>query len=69
VHGALRSQKRFFLRAKRGLCNDGRSALKSKGTVEKLCYYKFSFFIEIKFVSLVRIITDSLTYTWMYRVE
>ena len=30
--------------------------------VEKLCYYKFSIFIEINYVSVVRIIIDSLTY-------
>ena len=30
--------------------------------VEKLCYYEFSIFIEIKFVSVVRIIIDSRTY-------
>ena len=29
--------------------------------VEKLCYYKFYSFIEIKFVSVVRIIIDSTT--------
>ena len=30
--------------------------------VEKWCYYKFSIFIEINFVSVARIIIDSLTY-------
>jgi hypothetical protein len=30
--------------------------------VEKLCYYKLSIFIEIKFVSVLRIITDSPMY-------
>ena len=29
--------------------------------VEKLCYYRFIVFIEIKFVSVVRIIIGSLT--------
>jgi hypothetical protein len=30
--------------------------------VEKWCYYKFSIFIKIKFVWVLRIITDSPTY-------
>ena len=30
--------------------------------VEKWCYYKFSIFIEIKFLSVLRIIIDSHTY-------
>jgi hypothetical protein len=30
--------------------------------VEKRCYYKLSIFIEIKFVSVLRIIIDSPTY-------
>ena len=30
--------------------------------VEKWCYYKFSIFIEIKFISVLRIIIDSPTY-------
>ena len=35
--------------------------------VEKWCYYKFSIFIEIKFVSVVRIIIDSLTHNVVIR--
>ena len=34
--------------------------------VEKLCYYKFSVFIEIKFASVVRVIIDSLSFTVLY---
>ena len=34
---------------------------KQRDYVEKLCYYKFSVFIKIKFVSVVRIIIDSPT--------
>ena len=33
--GSLFGQKPFLLKAKRSLCNDGSSALKSKGTVLK----------------------------------
>ena len=36
--------------------------------VEKWCYCKFYIFIEIKFVSVVRIITDSLTYIF-YNIQ
>ena len=37
--------------------------LKMHGTTINVCYYKFSIFIEIKFVSVVRIVIDSPTYT------
>ena len=36
--------------------------------VEKLCYYKFSIFIEINFVSVVRKIIDSPTYYQMHTI-
>jgi hypothetical protein len=35
---------------------------KQEDCVEKLCYYKFSIFVEIKIVSVLRIIIDSPTY-------
>ena len=35
---------------------------KQEDCIERWCYYKFSVFIEIKFVSALRIIIDSLTY-------
>jgi hypothetical protein len=35
---------------------------KQEDCVEKWCYYKSSIFIEIKFVSVLRIIIDSFTY-------
>ena len=64
MRGSLLRQKLFFF-------SEGIEKLvqvwkkcieKQGGYVEKLCYYMFSIFIEIKIVSVLRIIIDSPTY-------
>ena len=52
----------FFSEGKEKLLQRWKKCNEKQGDyVEKWCYYKFSIFIEIKFVSVVRIIIDSLT--------
>jgi len=64
VHAWLAAQpKMFFSEGIKKLVQWWKKCIEKKGDyVEKLCYYKFSIFIEIKFVSVVPIITDSPTY-------
>ena len=59
--GSLLSQKPFFFsEGVKKLVQGWKRCIEKHGDyVEKLCYYKFSIFIEIKFVSVVRIIIDS----------
>jgi hypothetical protein len=58
MRGSLLSRKPSFLRASGSLCNDGPSALKSKGTVLKNDVNVFSICIEIKFIATLQIIID-----------
>ena len=63
MRGSLISQKHFFFVGIKKLVQRWKKCIEKQGDyVEKLCYYKFSIFIEIKFVSVVRIIIDSHTY-------
>ena len=53
----------FFFEGIKKLVQRWKRCIEKHGDyVEKWCYYKFSIFIEIKFVSVVRIIIDSPTY-------
>ena len=62
MHGSLLSQKYFFSEGIKKLVQRRKKCIEKQGDyVEKLCYCKFSIFIEIKFVYVVRIIIDSLT--------
>ena len=61
MRGSLLSQKQFFFpEGIKKLVQRWKKCIEKQGDyVEKCCYYKFSIFIEIKFVSVVRIIIDS----------
>ena len=61
---SLLSQKHiFFSEGIKKLVQRWKKCIEKHGDdLEKCCYYTFSIFIEIKFVSVVRIIIDSLTY-------
>ena len=62
MRGSLLSQKHFFSEGiKKPVQRWKKWILKQGDYVEKYCYYNFSIFIEIKFVSVVRIIIDSFT--------
>ena len=53
----------FFSEGIKRLVQRWKKCIEKQGDcVEKLCYYKFSVFTEIKFVCVVRIIIDSCTY-------
>jgi len=64
VHAWLAAQPNmFFSQGIKKLVQRWKKCIEKQGNyVEKLCYYKFSIFIEIKFVSVVLIIIDSSTY-------
>ena len=64
MRGSLLSPKHFFFHEGiKKLVQRWKKCIEKQGDyVEKLCYHKFSIFIEIKFVSVARIIIDSLTY-------
>ena len=64
VHAWLAAQpKSFFFEGIKKLVQRWKKCTEKQGDyVEKWCYCKFSIFIEIKFVSVARIIIDSLTY-------
>ena len=67
MRGSLLSQKHFFSDGIKKLVLRWKKCIEKQGDyVEKWCYYKFYIFIEIKFVSVVRIIVDSLTYIHMH---
>ena len=54
--------KTFFSEGIKKLVQQWKKCIETQGDyVEKLCYYKFSVFIEMKFVSVVRIIIVSPT--------
>ena len=51
--------KTFFSEGIKKFVQRWKKCIEKQGDyVEKCCYYKFSIFIEIKFVSVVRIIID-----------
>ena len=64
VHAWLTAQPNFFFPEgiKKFVQRWKKCTEKQGDYVEKWCYCKFSLFIEIKFVSVVRIIIDSPTY-------
>ena len=63
MRGSLLSQKHFFSDSIKKLVLRWKKCIEKQGDyVEKLYYHKLSIFIEIKFVSVVRIIVDSPTY-------
>ena len=64
VHAWLAVQpKTFFSESIKKLVQRWKKCIEKRGDyAEKLCYHKFSIFIEINFVSVVRIIIDSLKY-------
>ena len=64
VHVWLAAQpKTFFSEGIKKLVQRWKKCIEKQGDyVEKWYYCKFSIFIEIKFVSVVRIIIDSFTY-------
>ena len=64
MRGSLLGQKYiFFSEGKKKFVQRWKKCIEKHGDyVEKLCYCKFSIFIEIKFISVVRIIIDSTTY-------
>ena len=69
VHAWLAAQPKtfFFSEGIKKLVQRWKKCIENQGDyVEKWCYYKFYIFIEIKFVSVVRIIIDSLTYIYIY---
>jgi len=54
------SAKNLFSVSIRKLVQGWKKCIEKQGDyVEKLCYYKFSVFIEINFVSILQIIIDS----------
>ena len=58
--GSLISQKYFYSEDIKKFAQRWKKCVEKHGDyVEKLCYYKFSIFIEIKFLSVVRIIIGS----------
>ena len=61
AHAWLAAQpKTFFSEGIKKLEQWWKKCIEKQGdNAEKWCYYKFSIFIEIKFVSVVRIIIDS----------
>ena len=62
MRGSLLSQKQFISEGIKKLVQRWKKCIEKQGDyVEKWCYCKFSIFIEIKFVSVVRIIIDSPT--------
>ena len=67
MRGLLLSQKTFFFsEGIKKLVQRWKKCIEKQGDyVEKLCYPKFSIFIEITFVSVVRIINDSPTYPYL----
>ena len=64
TRGLLLSQKTFFFsEGIKKLVQQWKKCTEKHGDyVEKLCFYKFSVFIETKFVSVVRLNIDSHTY-------
>ena len=65
MHAWLAAQPKifFFSEGIKKLVQRWKKCIEKQGDyVEKLCYYKFSIFIAVKFVSVVRIIIDSPTY-------
>jgi len=63
MRGPLLSQRHFFPKGIKKLVQRWKKCIEKQGVyVEKWCYYKFSIFIEIKFVFVLRIIIDSPTY-------
>ena len=64
VHAWLAAQpKTFFSEGIKKIVQRWKKCIEKQGDyVEKLRYYKFYIFIEIKFVSVVRMIIDSPTY-------
>ena len=63
MRGSLLSQKHFFSDGIKKLVLRWKKCIEKQGDyVEKLYYHKLSIFIEIMFVSVVRIIVDSPTY-------
>ena len=63
MRGSLFSQKHFFPESIKKLVQRWKKCIEKRGDyAEKLCCHKFSIFIEINFVSVVRIIIDSLKY-------
>ena len=64
LHAWLAAQPKtfFFSEGIKKLVQRQKKCIEKQGDyVEKLCYYKFSIFIEIKFISVVQIIIDSHT--------
>ena len=67
MHGSLLNQKYFFSEGIKKLVRWWEKCIEKQGDcVEKWCYCKFSVFIEISFVSVLRIIIDSPTYIHTY---
>ena len=63
MRGSLLSQKQFFSEDIKKLVQRWKKCIEKQGLyVEKWCYYKFSIFIDIKFVSVVRITIGPPTY-------
>ena len=65
VHALFAAQPKtiFFSEGIKKLVERWKKCIEMQGDyVEKWCYCKFSIFIEIKFVSVVRLIIDSPTY-------
>ena len=71
MRGSLLSQKHFFFsEGIKKLVQRWKKCIEKQGDyVEKWCYYKFYIFIQIKFVSVVRIIIDSPTYFIIHSVS
>ena len=68
MRGSLLSQKHFFSDGIKKLVLRWKKCIEKQGDyVEKWCYYKFYIIIEIKFVSVVRIIVDSRISTCIFR--
>ena len=68
VHAWLADQPKtfFFSDGIKKLVQCWKKCTEKQGDyVEKWCYYKFYIFIEIKFVSVVRMIIDSPTYIFL----
>ena len=65
MHVWLAAQpKTFFSEGIKKLVQRWKKCVETQGDyVEKLCCYKLSIFIEIKFISVVQIIIDSSMYT------
>ena len=64
---AARPKTFFFSEGTKKFVQRWKKCIEKQGDyVEKWCYYKFYIFIEIKFVSVVRLIIDSLTYNTIH---